>query len=173
MARKLIQKLLPDPAVIRENKSLQFLGEHLLDPNLWHLNRRSAALAFFVGVFVCFIPMPFQMVLAAFLALLVRCNLPLSVALVWISNPVTMPVMFYFTYKIGCYILQTPVSSEEFHMNLQWLHHEIGRIWMPLYAGSLITGLVVATLSYFGIRLFWRWHIIRSWKQRKKRKANP
>ncbi|CAM3639355.1 DUF2062 domain-containing protein [Parendozoicomonas haliclonae] len=170
MARKLIQRYLPDPARIRENRSLKFLGEHLLDPNLWHLNRRSAALAFFVGVFVAFIPMPFQMVLAAVLALLVRCNLPVSVALVWITNPVTMPIMWFGTYKLGCFILQTPVVPHHgFEISMEWLASELGRIWLPLYVGSIISGLVLGGLSYVGIRLFWRWHIVRSWRRRTKR----
>ncbi len=55
-------------------------------------------------------------------------------------------------------------------MSLSWLHHEISRIWFPLYVGSILTGLIAATISYFGIRLLWRWHIIRAWKQRKKRR---
>ncbi len=167
MARKLIQRYLPDPTTIQNNRSLRFLGKHILNPNLWHLNRRSAAAAFFVGIFCAFIPMPFQMVLAAVMALLLRCNLPLSIALCWITNPVTMPVMWYTTYKIGCYLLQTPVQSTHgFEVSIEWFTHEFSRIWMPLYLGSVVTGLICATLSYFGIRLFWRWHIVKAWRQR-------
>ena len=174
MARKLIQRYLPDPAQIRENKSLKFLGDHLLNPNLWHLNRRSVALAFFIGILVAFIPIPFQMVVSACLALIVQCNLPVSVALVWITNPVTMPIMWYTTYKIGCFILQTPVATHTgFHVSLEWLTAEFSRIWLPLYLGSFLTGLFFAIISYIGIRLFWRWHIVRAWRQRQKSRQAP
>ncbi len=171
MAKKLFQRYLPTPEKIRNNPNLKMLGRRLLDPNLWHLNRRSVAQAFFVGIFVAFIPMPFQMAAAAFLALLVRCNLPIAVSLVWITNPVTMPVIWFATYKIGCFILQIPVTqNHQFEASLGWLMNELGRIWLPLYLGSILTGLLVGSLSYISIRLFWRWHIVRVWKQRQQQK---
>lgn len=162
---------MPNPSHIKKNRSLKFLGAHLFDPNLWHLNRRSVATAFFTGIFCALLPMPFQMLLAAVLALWFRCNLPISVALVWITNPLTMPVIFYFTYKIGCYILQTPVSLQDFEASLDWLTSELARIWLPLYLGSIITGLVTGSLSYVCIRLFWRWQIITHWRERRKKRA--
>ena len=168
MTKKIIRRYMPDPEKIKNSPSLQFLGSYLLNPDLWHLNRRSAALAFFVGVFVAFIPMPFQMVVAAIIALLVRCNLPISVALVWITNPVTMPILWFFTYKFGCFLLQSPVLPHDFEMSLEWLTQEIGRIWLPLYAGSIIAGMFFASLAYISVRLLWRWHIVRNWKKRQR-----
>jgi hypothetical protein len=49
-----VGKYMPSPESIKENKNLQFLGDKLHDPNLWHLNRRSVAAAFAVGLFVAF-----------------------------------------------------------------------------------------------------------------------
>ena len=69
MAKEFIQKLLhkfiPDHDVIKQHKNLQFLGDKLHDPNLWHLNRRSASMAFVVGLFCAWIPTPGQMAIAA------------------------------------------------------------------------------------------------------------
>ncbi|MDD1631223.1 MAG: DUF2062 domain-containing protein, partial [Methylococcaceae bacterium] len=69
MAKEFIQKLLhkfiPDHDVIKQHKNLQFLGDKLHDPNLWHLNRRSVSLAFAVGLFGAWIPTPGQMAIAA------------------------------------------------------------------------------------------------------------
>lgn len=173
MAKKLIQRYLPDPKTITENRYLAFLGKALHNPNLWHLNRRSAASAFFVGIFTAFIPIPFQMVVAATLAVIFRCNLPLSVALVWITNPLTMPAIFYFTYNVGCYILHVPVSETSFELTIHGVGVELVRVWKPLFVGSIVTGVVGGALCYFLIRLYWRWNVTHNWQQRRNRKRSP
>ena len=97
MARKFLKRFFPTPAAIKSNPALHFLGDLLHDPNLFHLNRHSVSVAFFVGIFVAFaLPIPGQMAIAAVAALYFRCNLPISVALVWITNPLTIPFFFYF-----------------------------------------------------------------------------
>lgn len=101
MPKKFMKRYLPSPEKVQAMQSLSFLGDILHEPNLWHINRHSVARAFLVGIWFCFIPMPFQMLAAAFFAIWFNANLPLSVVLVWISNPVTMPPMFYFNYKIA------------------------------------------------------------------------
>lgn len=94
MPRKLIKRFMPDHEVIKRQKALKVFGNVLCNPNLWCLNRRSAAGAFAVGLFMAFVPLPSQMIMSAGLAVLLGVNLPLSVALVWVSNPITMPVLF-------------------------------------------------------------------------------
>jgi uncharacterized protein len=77
MPKRLIKRLLPDYDVLRNHKHLQLFGTLLHDANLWHLNRHSASGAFAVGLFMAFIPLPFQMIFAAGAAILFRVNLPL------------------------------------------------------------------------------------------------
>ena len=61
---------------MRRIQSLRLLGDWIYATNLWHINRYSASMAFFVGLFVAFMPIPGQMILAALMAVLLRCNLP-------------------------------------------------------------------------------------------------
>jgi hypothetical protein len=96
MPRRLLRRYLPDHRRIREHRHLQFFGDRLHDPNLWHLNRRSVAGAMGVGVFVALLPTLGQMAVAAAAAIWLRVNLPLAVAMVWITNPLTMPPIFFF-----------------------------------------------------------------------------
>ena len=84
MPRRTIRRLLPKPHAIRDHKSLRLVSARLHDPNLWHLNRHSVSVAAFVGVFVAFIPVPMQMLIAAAGAIWLRCNITLAVALVWL-----------------------------------------------------------------------------------------
>jgi len=163
----LIRRFIPSAHAIKSNPALHFLGDLLHDPNLFHLNRHSVSVAFFVGIFVAFIPMPMQMAVAACLALALRCNLPISVALVWISNPVTMPAMFFATYQLGRWLLGVPPVSVSLELSWSWLTNEFGLIWKPLLAGSLLSGLVLGTLGYVTMQLFWRWTVVKSWRRRR------
>lgn len=167
MARKLIRRFLPNADAIKNNPALHFLGDMLHDPNLFHLNRHSVSVAFLVGIFVAFIPLPGQMALAACLALWFRCNLPISVALVWISNPLTMPAMFFATYQLGRVILDVPPVGVSLELSWHWLVHEFSLIWKPLLVGSLLSGLVFGLLGYVTMQLFWRWTVVKSWQRRK------
>ena len=159
---------MPDSEKIRNNKQLnKVFGTLLHDPNLLHLNRRSVSMAFFVGLFMSFVPLPSQMIMAAAVAILVRCNLPISVGLVWISNPVTMPPIFYFAYKIGAWVLGIPEREFTFELSWTWLGTELGAIWEPFLLGCAICGIVFGLLGFATIRLLWRLHIVSAIKVRK------
>lgn len=169
--KKFIRRFLPDTHVIRSHKHLRFLGTLLHDPFLLHLNRRSVSGAFAVGLFWAFIPMPFQMVPAALCAIGLRVNLPLSVALVWITNPLTMPPVFYFCYKLGAWILGVTPQPLDFELSWAWLASELADIWQPFLLGCLIVATAASAIGYFGMRALWRWHIVQEWEKRKKTRA--
>ncbi|WP_207061089.1 DUF2062 domain-containing protein [Motiliproteus sp. SC1-56] len=168
MPRRIIKRYLPDEAKIKEHPHLSKLGSLLHDPNLWHLNRSSVSLAFLVGVFCAFLPIPMQMLVAALLAIWVRSNLPVSVGLVWITNPLTMPPIFYFTYKVGALLLDRPVREIHIELSLAWLTQEVSQVWWPLLLGSVVCGVIFAVLSYLAVRYLWVWHVGRSWRRRQK-----
>jgi len=171
MPKKTLKLLVPSHAKVREIKALQILGEWVYASNLWHINRYSASMAFFVGLFVAFMPIPGQMIVAALLAVLLSCNLPLSISLVWITNPVTMPAIFFLAYKIGAMIIDVPLKDIEFELSIYWLSHSLQAIWRPFLLGCVICGLFFGCLGYFIISLLWRWRVVYHWQQRKKRRA--
>jgi len=169
MPKDFIKRYLPSPEKIRDIKALQFLGDILHQPNLWHINRHSIARAFLIGVFWCFIPIPFQMVAAALFAIWFNGNLPLSVALVWITNPLTMPPIFYFNYRVGAWILHRPTLPFDFELSWQWISHRLVEVGVPLYLGSVVCGLVFGALLFFLIHILWRRKVRRDWAHRRQR----
>lgn len=169
MARNLLKRFFPSPAAIKNNPALHFLGDLLHDPNLFHLNRHSVSVAVFWGLFIALLPIPAQMGVAAVAALVFRCNLPITVALVWITNPLTLPFFFYLTYKVGHIILQSEPLMLNPELTWTWLKSELGHLWKPLLVGSIITGLILGALGYFGMQFFWRWHVVKNWEKRKLR----
>ena len=156
MPKKTIKKYLPSPEKIKQMRILSLFGTMLHDGNLWHLNRRSARGAFAVGLFWSWMPLPFQMVFSALVAVPLRVNLPLSVALVWISNPLTMPVMLYLSYLIGTVVLKAPVEPFAFEASFAWLWYSMTTIGKPLLTGCFLMGLASSIAGYFAIDWLWR-----------------
>lgn len=169
MPKKFIQRFLPSSAVLKEHKHLRWLGQWLHDGNLWHLNRTSVANAAAAGLFVAFLPMPFQMALSAVLAILIRGNLAIAIALVWLSNPLTMVPIFYVAYKLGGWLLGMPASPVEFQASIEWLWHEFNSVGKPFLVGSLALGALSAFCGYFLTHILWRLHIIRYIRNRRNR----
>lgn len=166
MPRNLIKKFLPNPDTIKNNRFLKVFGPVIHEPQLWHLTRHSVAKAFFVGLFFAFWPVPFQMVLAAGGAIIIRANLPLSIALVWITNPITMPFLFGLAYFVGSSALGHEATEFEFELSWQWLEYNLSSLWQPFLLGCAICAIIAGALGYFGMSIFWRFHISRSWKKR-------
>jgi uncharacterized protein (DUF2062 family) len=171
MPKKTLKQFIPSPAKLREIKSLQLLGSWIYQPNLWHLNRYSASMAFFVGLFVAFMPIPGQMVLAAILAVRLRCNLPLSIGLVWVTNPLTIPAIFYLAYRVGAMIIDIPVQQIEFELSWEWVIVSLTTIWQPFLLGCFICGLFFGSLGYFIVSMLWRMRVARHWTERKRLRA--
>lgn len=161
MPRRLYKRYVPDHRRFREHKHLQMFGERLHDPNLWHLNRRSAAGAMAAGMFIAFIPVPGQIFIAAAAAIALRVNLPLAVLTIFITNPLTMPPIFFFTYKVGALILGIQPHPFAFEPSPGWLIDKAGTIGTPLLLGSLLVGTVLAALTYAAVRLLWRLDVTR------------
>ena len=173
MPKKFIRKHLPDPHKIREHKALKMFGTLLHEPNLWHLNRKSVSLAFSVGLFFAWVPVPFQMVLAAAIAILVHSNLPISVGLVWISNPFTMPPMFYFAYKFGAWMMGTPELEFNFEPSFEWLETEMLAIWQPFLTGCFTLAILCSVIGFTSIRLAWRLSVVNYLKAKRERRLKP
>ena len=170
MSRFSFKRFVPTAESVKDSRSLRFLGTLIHDPNLFHLNRRSVSLAIFWGILIAFLPFPGHTPAAAIIALLLRCNLPLTIAVVWLNNPVTLPIILFVVYELGRFVLQVePVSSLEFSWH--WLVSQFALIWRPILLGSLICGLLLGTAGYFIANYMWRLNVKRKWHARQKHRA--
>ena len=172
MPKKTIRKYLPNPEVIRQSKALQIFGTLLHDANLWHLNRRSARGAIAIGLFWAWMPMPFQMVASAAVAIPLRVNLPLAVGCVWLSNPLTMPVMFYLCYLVGSAVLAAPLEPFAFEASIEWLVSSMATIGKPFLLGCLLMGTTASIVGYFLIDWLWVLSIRRAQRDRRNGNGN-
>ena len=170
MPKKLIKKYLPHPDRIIKNRWIKKLGPRLQEPDLWHINRKSCSGAAALGVFCAFVPVPFQMLLAAVGAIAFRYNILVAVPMVWVSNPVTIPVIFYFCYWVGTFMLGVEVDQLHFELTYEWLTAELVLVWQPFLLGCLVVGIFAALLTFGFVRLFWRYHIWTHIKNRRRRR---
>lgn len=171
MARKFFRRFAPSRETIDQHPSLRFFRRWLVDPNLWHLNRNSVASAVFIGLLVAFIPLPMHIITAATVAIWWRANLPVSLAVIWISNPLTIPAQFFMAYKVGAALLAHPPLDMQFELSWQWLQSEFIDIWQPLLLGCLVCGLAAALLGAGLVRLAWRIHVGLRWRARQRARA--
>ena len=162
---------MPDHQSIKDNKYLKIFGNLLHNPHLWHMNRHSVAKAFAIGLFFAFIPVPFQMILAAGVAILMHANLPLSIALVWLTNPLTMPAIFYACYIVGTWILGRPERHFIFEANWQWVVDSISTIGPSFLLGCGVLAALFSIIGYVGIQALWRFSVVKAWQKRRERKS--
>ncbi len=173
MPKAFFKKYSPNPKQLKENKALGILGGRLYRENLWHLNRHSVAKAFAIGLFCTWLPFPFQTVIAASLAVYFCAHIPLSVVLVFVTNPSTIPPMFCFAYWLGNKILSREVGDFNLELSWEWFTTGLLQVWQPLLFGSFILGIISSVLGYITIQLLWRYNIKRRWEKRKiRRKLN-
>lgn len=147
-----IKKYLPSHHSLKQQKSLQPIL-HLLDhPELWKLHTDNVSKGVAIGLFINFIPIPFQMLWAASLSILFRANLPIAVALTWINNPFTFIGINFLTYKIGAWLLgkENNISlSDAWHWKVdgfQALWHNFP-IWFSTFGKAYLLGLPIISLG--------------------------
>ncbi len=172
MPRKLFKKYLPHPDMVTKNRWTSLLGDRLKEPSLWHINRKSCSGAIALGVFCAFIPLPAQMLIAAIFAIVLRYNILISVSTVWISNPITIPPIFYFSYLVGSWIMGTEADNFDFELTFDWLISGFIQIWQPFLLGSLLVGTVASIVSFVTVRGMWRYHVWAQLRTRRKREIN-
>ena len=164
-----MKRYLPTREDVRKLKSLRFLGDMLFQPNLWHMNRHSVSYAVLVGSICCFLPIPFQMLPGVLTCIWVRCNVPITLMIIWISNPLTMGPMMYFAYRVGVFLLGQPKNLQSLEFSLEWLTQQLVVIWQPLLVGCLACGGTIGLAGFIAVRLYYRWKISRYWQQRRER----
>ena len=170
MLKRRLSKWIPSPRELRQHRSLKIFSSWTEETRLWQLSRYSAAKAFAIGLYCAMLPIPGQMFIAVALAIIFTANLPLSFALIFITNPLTMPAIFYGAYKLGAWLMGRQPLDVEFEASWTWFTQSLDEIWVPLVIGSQVLGVVLAVLGFALIDTLWRAAIRRQWRARQRRR---
>ncbi|MEA1956675.1 MAG: DUF2062 domain-containing protein [Campylobacterota bacterium] len=148
MLRKNLKK------VSKSKKLQEFIKKSKVPQEFLSTNRRMVSRAVLIGLFIAFIPMPMQMGVVLAVMPFVRFNVPIALAMCWLSNPFTMPPMYYMEYMTGSFLLGTEIAPVE--MTLDWFSNNIDNIFIPLYTGTLFYSVSVSLSAYWLINHFWK-----------------
>ena len=181
MPRKFFRKHLPDGDSVRNNKYLAWFGASLHHPNLWHLNRRSVAGGFAIGLFAGLVPGPLQMLTAALLAVPLKKNLPVALLTTLYTNPFTIVPLYLLAIAYGRLLLganHQPMVVEPYAWDwthwidsLQGLAHWSLSLGKPLAVGLPALALTLAAAGYIAVHIAWRAYVVFSWRARARRRA--
>ncbi len=148
MIRKTLKK------TSKSEKFKAFIKKYKIPPEYLSTNRRMVSKAVLIGLFIAFIPMPMQMLAVVAVMPFTKFNVPIGLAMCWLSNPFTMPPMYYMEYLTGSFFLGTKVQPVE--MTLEWFSANLGNIFIPLYTGTLFYSVIGSITAYYLVNRFWK-----------------
>lgn len=152
----------------KSEKLHNFIKKYKIPREYFSTNRKMVSRAVLLGIFIAFIPMPFQMVAVMAFVPFFRFNVIIGLAMCWLSNPFTMPPMYYMEYITGSFFLGTEVQPVV--MTLEWFSENLDDIFIPLYVGTLFYSTVGSTLAFLAVNYFWHGSVHRDRKtDRRKR----
>ncbi|MEM7432824.1 MAG: DUF2062 domain-containing protein [Pseudomonadota bacterium] len=129
---------------------------HLLhDRNLWGIRRRTVVPAVSMGMFVAFLPVFGQVLVAGLAALALRINIPVAIVTTFVSNPVTAIPMFRTAYLVGAWLLSIEPGEFTIELSLHWMTTTLINVWPPLLLGSILLGALAALLVHSILDALW------------------
>lgn len=115
------------------------------------------AMGMAVGVFVAVTPtIPFHTTIALLMAFTFKASKPAAVIGVWFSNPLTIPPIYYGSYKLGMLMLGRNDGLDPSVLSLQELFKHGMDVTIAMIIGGAILGIGPAIASYFVTRHFFR-----------------
>jgi len=154
--RKKIKKL------SNSEKIQQFLIKYNIPQVYLSTNREMVSKSFLIGLFLAFLPIPMQMLVVLLLMKFLKFNVPVAIALCWVSNPITMPFIFYIEYIVGAFLLG--LELEAMQISIEWFNNNFQNIFIPLYFGAFVVATIVSVSFYFLINTLWIYFVKKSKK---------
>jgi len=123
---------------------------------------KGMALGIFIGMTPTF---GFQMALAVFFAILLKENKLAAVLGVWITNPLTAPLIYALEYESGRLLMGMPPVAFPHDLTFSSLFTLGEDVMIPLTLGGVVYGVLCAGLAYAltlrFIPMVKTWHIPR------------
>ncbi len=138
-----------------KHKTIQtFLEKYKVPKEFIATTRKMVSRGVSIGLFIAMIPMPFQMLAVLVVTPFFRFNVPVALIMCWVTNPFTMPFIYYVEYLTGSLFLGSEVQKVE--MTLDWFQTNLQNIIFPLYLGAFFYSIVLSWLAYYSLIHLWK-----------------
>lgn len=165
---------MPTREGMANNRYMKPFAHRFLRSELWRFTRRSVPRGVALGIFAGFIIPVGQILLAAFLALPFRANMPIAALTTFITNPFTFPIWIVAANKVGSIVLSVealtgePVGGAQDSGRMQWF------TWLVAEAGVTAIGFfmmatVFSVIGYLVASFVWSFIVARKRKRRAKK----
>lgn len=147
-------RFLKHPRKLRQRPVMRWFARHFLDKHVWKPTQHTLSGGMAVGMFITLQLLPIQTPSAVILAAIFRVNIPIAIAMCWLSNPFTIPFLAWVEYAIGKWFLAfyTAVPATPFPEHLP---DSMVDAWVVLkehapvmLVGGILLGAVAALFSY-------------------------
>jgi uncharacterized protein (DUF2062 family) len=161
-----LQRHVPTREQLERNRFVRPFAGRVLHSELWRFTRRSVprgvALGLFVGVMI---PLA-HFVVATFLAVFVRANIPSALLATFIGFPVIYVAIVALAYKIGEWLLHVDASTHIQPISETMQATQTGHLLERLTGAGTETALglfviatVLASVGFLVTSFGWRWWI--------------
>ncbi len=103
-----------------------------------------------IGVFIGVTPtIPFHTAIAIALAFIFKASKPAAIVGVWFCNPVTLPLFYYGSYKVGALLFRLDISADLKGMPISEILEMGAEVTAAIMCGGIIIGIPFGIAAFF------------------------
>jgi len=120
-----------------------------------------------IGVFIGVTPtIPFHTAIAIALAFIFKASKPAAIVGVWFGNPVTIPLFYFASYKVGALLFRLEISADLIAMPISEILEMGAEVTIAIMCGGIIIGIPFGIAAFFITRfMFHRLQLKRKARQ--------
>lgn len=167
-------RFLKHPRKLKASPTMRWFARHFLDKRVWKPTQHTFAGGMAVGMFVTVQLLPIQMPTAAILAAVFRVNIPIAIALCWLSNPATLVPIGALENWIGTWLMQRFGDPTAAAATIIEGHETLSRgiqFAKAMFLGGVFFGGALAPVSY--VLSYVIWGAVDHWNKFRKQPVLP
>jgi len=128
------------------------MAKPLFHRSLWMPCPTTVSTGFSIGLFFAMLPIPFQMVASALVAMRFRANIPFAMAACWVTNPFTQVPIILSQFQLGHWMRESlSVPMPGFLVRVDYTIPTVGSLNAASFTLGFITSAVLLSIIAYPI----------------------